>query len=54
MWEPVGDISARFWTKVGWKRAIIGNVKMKKEILVMVYVCELSNLPFLLALESAR
>jgi hypothetical protein len=41
----------------GWVEAgvhVVGNVKVKKERLVMVYVCDLTNLPFLVTLEKAR
>ncbi len=41
----------------GWVEAgvyIVGRVKMRRETLVMVYICELTNLPFLVSLEGAR
>jgi hypothetical protein len=33
---------------------IVGKVELRREALVMVYVCELTNLPFLVAMEKAR
>ena len=33
---------------------VVGSVKVKREALVMVYVCDLTNLPFLVALERAK
>jgi len=33
---------------------VVGKVKLRKETLVMVYVCEITNLPFLVTLAKAR
>jgi hypothetical protein len=33
---------------------VIGSVMLRKETLVMVYVCELTNLPFLVVMEKAK
>jgi hypothetical protein len=33
---------------------LIGKVNLRKETLVMVYVCELTNLPFLVTLVKAK
>jgi len=32
----------------------VGRVKLRKETLVMVYVCEITNLPFLVTLAKVR
>jgi len=32
---------------------VVGKVKLRKETLVMVYVCEVTNLPFLVTLAKA-
>ena len=32
----------------------VGRVKLRKETLVMVYVCEATNLPFLVTLAKVR
>jgi hypothetical protein len=40
----------------GWVEAgihIIGRVKVRREILVMVYVCERTNMPFLVAINAS-
>jgi hypothetical protein len=33
---------------------VVGRLTVKREALVMVYVCDLTNLPFLVALERAK
>jgi len=33
---------------------VVGKVKLRKETLVMVYVCEITNLPFLVTLAKIR
>lgn len=33
---------------------VVGRVQVRRETLVMVYVCDLTNLPFLVALEKAK
>jgi len=33
---------------------IVGGFKLRRETLVMVYVCELTNLPFLMVLPRAK
>jgi hypothetical protein len=33
---------------------VVGKVELRRETLVMVYVCELTNLPFVLAMEKAH
>jgi len=33
---------------------VVGKVKLKRETLVMVYVCEITNLPFLVTLTKAK
>jgi hypothetical protein len=41
----------------GWAEAglsLVGKLNIKRETLVMVYVCEKTNLPFLVSLEKAR
>ncbi|MDA4128684.1 MAG: hypothetical protein OK422_04440 [Thaumarchaeota archaeon] len=41
----------------GWVEAgipVVGRVKVHREALAMVYVCELTNLPFLVVLPGAK
>jgi hypothetical protein len=41
----------------GWAEAgipFVGRVKFQREILVMVYICGRTNLPFLVALKKTR
>jgi hypothetical protein len=41
----------------GWAEAgpsVVRKLNVKRETLVMVYVCEKTNLPFLVSLEKAR
>jgi hypothetical protein len=33
---------------------VVGRVEIRRETLVMVYVCDLTNLPFLVTLDKAR
>ncbi len=33
---------------------VVGSVELRKETVVMVYVCDLTNLPFLVSLEKAK
>lgn len=33
---------------------VVGKVLLKKETLVMVYICEITNLPFLVTLSKAK
>jgi hypothetical protein len=33
---------------------VVGKVKLRKETLVMVYVCEITNLPFLVTLAKVK
>jgi len=33
---------------------VVGKVKLRKETLVMVYVCEITNMPFLVTLAKVR
>ena len=33
---------------------VVGSVKVKRQVLVMVYVCGRSNLPFLMVLPDAK
>jgi len=33
---------------------VVGGFRLRREALVMVYVCELTNLPFLMALLPAK
>jgi hypothetical protein len=33
---------------------VVGKVELRRETLVMVYVCNLTNLPFLVAMERAQ
>ena len=33
---------------------VVGKVKLRKETLVMVYVCEIANLPFLVTLAKVN
>ena len=33
---------------------VVGSLKVRRETLAMVYVCELTNLPFLVVLEKAK
>lgn len=33
---------------------VVGRTKARRETLVMVYICKLTNLPFLVALENAQ
>lgn len=39
------------WVETGVP--IVGRVKFQREMLVMVYVCDRTNLPFLVTLERA-
>jgi hypothetical protein len=41
----------------GWVEAgvpVVGRVRVQRETLVMVYICEITNLPFLVALPQAK
>ncbi len=41
----------------GWAEAglsVVGRVNLRRETIVMIYVCEKTNLPFLVTLESAK
>jgi hypothetical protein len=42
----------RGWVEVGVP--MLGRVNIKKESVVMVYICELTRLPFLVVLKTAR
>jgi hypothetical protein len=33
---------------------VVGSVKVRRQVLVMVYMCEKANLPFLMVLPDAR
>jgi hypothetical protein len=33
---------------------VVGTVKVRRQVLVMVYVCEKANLPFLMVLPDAK
>jgi hypothetical protein len=33
---------------------VVGRVGVRKEMLAVVYICELTNLPFLVTVEKAR
>jgi hypothetical protein len=33
---------------------VVGRINLQKETLAVVYICELTNLPFLVTVETAR
>jgi len=40
------------WVEVGIP--VVGRINLKREAIVMVYICERTNLPFLVALAETR
>ena len=58
------DVKERWHTRYGVQKLdrgsveggvpVVGSVTVRRESLVMVYVCELTNLPFLVALDKAK
>jgi hypothetical protein len=58
------EVKARCHTRYGVEKLergveelgipVVGSVKVRRQVLVMVYVCEKSNLPFLMVLPDAK
>ncbi len=59
--HSVGEVRHRHYgiqkLDKGWVEAgipVVGRVKVRREAVAMVYVCQLTNLPFLVVLPGAK